>query len=745
LEWGVPVWVKDLRAGKFDPRAKEGRFVGYDEESKACRVYWPGKNRVTVERDVYADKNAVLVPGNVVFEGEWESNEKPPTSNPTNPSNVEKPSEMLQEHQNIHYAPENPTTSSQTTSAMPESPVDNTTQPSAQPTAETAPKTRRNSLTGLPQYDESVYGRGKRRAAAGGAHIAEGDGLDPGGVQWEPNEAEMEWFREAVHTATAAISDDEPSAYDAINGDEAEKWKAGMEEELAQIEKLATWEVVEAPRNANILPSRWVLRRKRNALGVVTRHRARIVAKGYKQIFGVDFKETFAPTVRPPTLRILLSLAASKGHEIVIEQADVKNAYLNALLEENEEIYIELPPFYESFRPLPDHLVKSGKKIVLRLRRPLYGTKQGAHHWYQELKRILVSLGFRVSEADEATFYRVEGDRFTIIAAATDDFTIIADSPQSSSRIKKEMRGFFELVDLGPISWLLGVSVSHDPKNRTIALGQETYIDQILTRFGLDKARPASTPMEPGVDLTPDSPAISPILLTSAEKTTYREMIGSLMYLSTMTRPDITFAVSTLSQYLDSPHTTHLEAVKRVFKYLAGTKHLRLTLGGHHLASGSKTAGVMGFSDADWASHLHRHSISGFAFFVGIGAVSWSAKKQPIITLSSTESEYVALTHATKDILWIHKLLSEFSFLYNHSLPTTLHCDNQGAIELSKNARFHARTKHIDVHFHFVRQAINKGHIKVKYIPTDDMVADIFTKSLARVKFSMFRELLNVI
>ena len=251
--------------------------------------------------------------------------------------------------------------------------------------------------------------------------------------------------------------------------------------------------------------------------------------------------------------------------------------------------------------------------------------------------------------------------------------------------------------------------------------------------------------MEPGADFTPDSPSVSLMLLTPSEKTTYREMIGSLMYLSTMTRPNITYAVSTLSQYLDSPHTTHLEAVKRVFRYLAGTKHLRLVLGGHCLAAGSNTTGVLGFSDADWASQLHRHSISGFAFFVGLGVVSWSAKKQPIVTLSSTESEYVALTHATKDIIWIHKLLTDLSFFYNHGLPTTLHCDNQGAIELSKNSRFHARTKHIDVHFHFVRQSVEHGHIRIKYVPTDEMVADIFTKSLGRVKYEMFREVLNVI
>ena len=210
------------------------------------------------------------------------------------------------------------------------------------------------------------------------------------------------------------------------------------------------------------------------------------------------------------------------------------------------------------------------------------------------------------------------------------------------------------------------------------------------------------------------------------------------MYLAIMTRPDISFAVNTLSQYLDAPRTTHLIAVRCIFHYLLGTKHLKLVLGG-------KSHNIVGFSDADWASHLHRHSISGFAFFVGQGVVSWSAKKQPIITLSSTESEYVALTHASKDIIWLHKLLKELSFLHPLSLPTALHCDNQGAIELSKDSKFHARTKHIDVHFHFVRQTVAQGHVTIKYCPTEDMVADIFTKSLARIKFEKFRGLLNVV
>ena len=421
-----------------------------------------------------------------------------------------------------------------------------------------------------------------------------------------------------------------------------------------------------------------------------------------------------------------------------IHQIDVKNAYLNSYLKDDEVIHMQLPPLYHEFRQLPSNLQKA-KNVACKLRRPLYGTKQGACTWYLEVVNTFTGLGYTVSMADEAVFYKINNDKlkYTIVAAATDDFTIIADSDESVNLLKQQIRERFEITDLGPINWLLGVKIARDLKERTISLSQQTYIEQILTRFGLEDSRAALTPLEPGIDLTPDSPSISPTLLTPAEKTTYCEMIGSLMYVAVMTRLDITFAVSTLSQHLETPHSTHLKAVTRVFRYLLGTKHLQLVLGGSQCK-------ITGYSDADWASHLHRHSISGFVYFIGGGIVSWSSKKQPIITLSSTESEYVALTHSSKDILWIHKFLSELSSIFSFDLPTTLFCDNQGAIRLSKDSTFHARTKHIDVHFHFIRQTISSGNITLKYCPTSDMIADIFTKSLAHVKFIKFRELLGL-
>jgi hypothetical protein len=437
------------------------------------------------------------------------------------------------------------------------------------------------------------------------------------------------------------------------------------------------------------------------------------------------------------TLCILLALGTANGDNIIIEQANVKNAYLNTWMQDDKIVFMDIPKFYTHFCQLPpkfEHLVKDRKQIVFRLKQPLYGTKQGTHHWYEELKKILLSINFKVSVVDKATFYKVDGDDFIVIATATDDFTIVTNSHRLSSKTKVDLNRHFKLVDLVNNNWLLGVSVTRTFEDKTILLGQQAYIEQILNQFNLMDARPDTTLMEPGADYHPDSPGVSPTLLTPAEKTTYHEMIESLMYCVTMMHPNITFAVSTLSQFLKTPHTTHLKAVKCIFCYLLGTKHFKLVW----------NMAVAGFSDADWTSQCHCHSISGFAFFVGLSTISWSAKKQPIISLSSTEAEYVALTHTSKDISWIHKILKEFSFFHSLSLPSTLYCDNQGTICLSKDSTFHGRTKHIDVHFHFIHQTISLGAINLFYMPTEDMTADIFTKSLSCIKFEKFHANLNV-
>jgi len=767
LEWGIPIWVKILDAGKLDVRADEVRFVGFDEESKGVRVYWPKQRKVSVERDIYVDKSRALLPDEVSIEGvedvftNLDTSHKTPaihTTNDTPHTNQTSNSKTNERNTN------EPDASPNQHNIRPASPENDSHQ--RQGVVPRQPTVRRNSLEGLTPVDEVSYGRGKRvriatSRAANSLDLIEGTsdpepikklsmigpdfprallmddvGLSESGGAEVNKMAMFVRLMEEVMGEVMIVDDDNPILDKALKSDERSKWTEAIDNELSQMEKVKAWVPIVPPPDANIIPSRYVLRRKRDASGSVSRHKARLVVKGFRQQFGIDYFDTFAPTVRPPTLRILLSFAAQ--NDSAIHQCDVKNAYLNSPLQDGITIYSDLPPKYNEFRDLPAEL-RHEKKVVCKWLVSVYGSKQGAHDWYSEVKRFFTSIGYTTSLTDEAVFYKLDKKRYTIVAAATDDFTVIAESAESANHlIQKQLTDRFEISDLGPINWLLGVNINRDTLSHTISLNQKAYIEQIIARFGLQDARPAITPMEPGVDLSLDSPAVSSTSLTPSENTKYREMIGCLMYATTMTRPDIAFAVSTLSQYLESPRTTHLIAVSRVFRYLSGTKDLKLTLGGSQSI-------ITGYTDADWASQMHRHSISGFTYFVGTGAVNWSCKKQPIITLSSTEAEYVALTHASKDAIWIHKLINEFSTVFSFDLPTILHCDNQGAIRLSKDSTFHGRTKHIDVHFHFIRQTITNGHIELKYCPTDEMIADIFTKSLARVKFEKFRILLGLL
>jgi len=199
---------------------------------------------------------------------------------------------------------------------------------------------------------------------------------------------------------------------------------------------------------------------------------------------------------------------------------DAKNVYLNAQLQGGVEIYMKLPPLYKSYQNLPLELEKECK-VVCKLLAPMYGTKQGAHDWYANVKQILLTLGYLVSITDEAMFYKSDGKKYTIVAATTDDFTIIADSTKSSDLIKNQLNKHFKIVNLGDINWLLGINIKCDLKNKTISLGQQAYIEQILARFGLENACTTVTPMEPRIDLSLDSPAVSPNALTPAEKTKY--------------------------------------------------------------------------------------------------------------------------------------------------------------------------------------------------------------------------------
>ena len=310
-------------------------------------------------------------------------------------------------------------------------------------------------------------------------------------------------------------------------------------------------------------------------------------------------------------------------------------------------------------------------------------------------------------------------------------------SIERMSKFKASLSDHFEMSDLGELAWILGIQVQRDRSLKTISLSQTAYIDSLVKRFNLGDAPPLSTPIDPNALLLKDQSPSTPRQFDDMRNVPYREAIGSLMYAAVGTRPDITFAVTALSQYLQNPGRPHWEQAKRAIRYLKGTRNWELKFG--------SAGGIEGFSDANWGNDVDdRHSICGYVFTLNGGAVSWSLKKQSVVALSSTEAEYIGITHAAKEAIWVRHLLSELYSPKVLEYPLTVHCDNRSAIELVKNATFHSRTKHIAIRYHYIREAFNEGIIVLTHRGTDDMPADMFTKALIRVKLTKFAQSVGV-
>lgn len=276
----------------------------------------------------------------------------------------------------------------------------------------------------------------------------------------------------------------------------------------------------------------------------------------------------------------------------------------------------------------------------------------------------------------------------------------------------------FDIKDLGRLSYFLGMSVIQDREEHTTWMGQPAYVEKLLVRQKMDDCKPVGTPVDPGSHLmkaTEDEEAL--------EQQKYQSLVGSLMYLSTSTRPDLAYAVGTLARFSSKPNRSHWTAAKRVLRYLRGTKNHGIVF------TESESVECLGYSDADWAGDREdRRSTSGYLFLMAGGPVSWKSRKQGTVALSTAEAEYIALSSAAQETVWLRRLVSELG--NKPEKPTVLMEDNQSAIAMARNPQFHGRAKHIDIRHHFIRERVNEGDIKLVYCPTGDMIADMLTKGI---------------
>lgn len=519
-----------------------------------------------------------------------------------------------------------------------------------------------------------------------------------------------------AHIEDDNLFTDEISLQEALEGPEKAQWLAAVQDELESFEKNSAWELVDVPINGTIVQCKWVLRKKYDIENQV-RYRARLVAKGFTQKHGVDYTETFSPVVRHTTLRLLFALSVKLGLEV--NHLDVKTAFLNGDLEET--IYMKMPDCYYS-----NSLVSK----VLKLKKAIYGLKQASRAWNKKVDDCLISNGYKRSKIEPCMYIKDINKCKTIVTVYVDDFFIFSNDKIETNNLKQMLSNKFSIKDLGEVKLCLGMNVKFNKDKGYVTLSQETYIDQLLSKFNLNDCKTVDTPMEVKLNISKAEAGLNNHL-------PYQQLIGSLMYLSVLTRPDISYSISFLSQFNNCHANEHWEYAKRVLKYLKQTK----SYGIKYCKEGNSE--ITGYVDADWASNsVDRRSYTGMCFLLSNGAISWECKKQKCIALSSTESEYISLSEACKEALYLKALQYEIT---NKMYTISLYNDNQGAQKLCANPVFHKRTKHIDIKYHFCRDLVKDQIVKILYLPTADMPADILTKSLCSTKHYKFMSLLGIV
>lgn len=540
---------------------------------------------------------------------------------------------------------------------------------------------------------------------------------------------------------SAVIDDPDPSPTgivnishkQAITGSNAHRWKPSIDKELRQHEINGTWKVIEKLKGMKTLPLRWVFRIKHDVS-----YKARLVCKGFKQRYGIDFHEVYAAVAKPMSFKIFVAIAARFGW--VLHHFDVVGAFLNATVK--ELIYIDLPEGSQ----------QPGK--CGQLLKTLYGLKQSPREWLQLLTSVLRSLGFQPINADQSVFtFATESPDSDFknlkILVYVDDLLVLAPTIEMTTKFGNLLAKQFEITDNGKCTHFLGIDL-HYMDSGSIQLSQKGYIQKTLDRFGMTDSKPVATPFNAKEKLLPYDDMASP-----DDVKLYQEMIGSLIWLMVSTRPDIAYTVSKLASYSSNPSPEHLTAVKRVFRYLAGSQRLGLTYSATSATSATSEddGKLIGYCDADWAGpHAEKSkSTSGYLFKLANGPISWSSKRQKSVALSSTESEYIAQAAAAQEALWLQFFLSELDIHCPDGTPIAIpkerqlfvepiqiNADNQGAIALSKSEDFHARSKHISIKYHFLRQHVKDQNIRFSYIPTVKQAADGFTKPLEKTAHRRF-------
>lgn len=498
----------------------------------------------------------------------------------------------------------------------------------------------------------------------------------------------------------------EPKTFeDAKNWPNAEEWEKSMGEEMQSMKLHQAWDIVPRPQNKNIIGCKWVYKIKKNEKGEITKYKSRLVAKGFAQVKGVDYKETYSPVLMKKSIRILLAVAVDKNYET--RHIDVLSAYLNSPIK--EEVYMEQPKGYEI----------GGSSYVCKLRKSIYGLHQSGRDWSMHITNHLMKMGFERCVNEPCMFHKED----IILGLYVDDILAIGTKKAIEDFLKK-FEKIIDFRDLGEVKCILSLNVK--VKKDGIIVYQEPFASQLIHQYGINSTEKATSPLPLNVDNEENDE--KPIDITE-----FKQAIGSLLYLSNNTRPDLAYAVCALSQRCCNPTERDWRNVCQVLKYLNATLDVGLNFSktGEHLQV---------YVDSSWANQIaERRSIYGVILLLSGSVISWYAKKSQRVSNSVLQAEYVAMDEGVREVLWIQHLFEELKLVKLVPKPTVIYGDNQGAIANTTKQGITEKTKHFDTMLHFQRECCMKEEVVFKYVESARNYADALTKSISGPKMRNFR------
>jgi len=713
--------IPHQKRSKLDAKARRCVFVGYPAGTKGYILYDTEAKKTFVSRDVRFEEHiaGISYKENGLTVGEGERHESTISVDASGMINDQQP--IVQQVQQAQQPVAQPAAQQPIVHPVAQQPI---LQPAAvqqqfQPNADAARRSARNHASSRShdsdaarQQMHTALQQVKCESLSEKHHSKRGR-----------RHRTLEFFtadREIGIALAASIVSNEPkSLREAFARADGHLWERAAQDEMRSIKQANTYTLVEPPPGKNVIGCMWRFKIK------PTGYKMRLVALGNYQEEGVDFDETFSPVAKFTTIRTVLALAAHLDLEV--EQMDVRTAFLNGDLE--HEIYMRQP---EGFvEPGQEHL-------VCKLNRSLYGLRQAGRAWNQKINQAFLDFGLKRSSADNCVYTCKKNGKMLTVVLYVDDLLLMSDCKELLAEFKAYISSKFSMKDMGAVKTVLGFEIVRDRKLKTLSISQSTYIAKIVEMAGLSDCRPSDTPMEAGQNHTKSDcglPDHNPLLKK------YQATVGAIMYAMLGTRPDIAYAITILSQFNSNPGEVHWNAVQRVLRYLASTIDYKLVYGG----TSEQSIKPYGFSDSNWGNDVDdRRSVTGLAFMLNGGAVCWQSKKQPTVALSSAEAEYMAASQATREAMWLRFLMEDLGFADTVVTPTIIYSDNQGAIALSKNPEHHARSKHIDLRHHFIREQVEAGAVDLRYVPTEEMAADVLTKPLDRSKHSYFSSMLGM-